>query len=94
MTVHWSPRAKRELNRIRRWIAKQNPSAAERVVSQILHSIRRLEQFPNIGQATDRGSMRLLQVTGLSYALSYRVTGEEIEILAVFDQRRNPEELF
>lgn len=94
MRVHWSPRAKRELSRIKRWIAKQNHPAAERVVGQILHSTRRLQQYPNIGKATDRGSLRLLQVTGQFYALSYRVTGEDIEMLAVFDQRRNPEELF
>ena len=84
----------RELSRIKRWIAKQNYPAAERVVSQILHSTRRLEQYPNIGKATDRGSIRLLQVTEQFYVLSYRITGEDIEILAVFDQRRDPGELF
>ena len=36
--------------------------------------------------------LRLLQVASLTYALIYRVGSDIIEIITVFDQRRDPEE--
>lgn len=94
MKIRWSPRAQRELRQVRNYIAQYNPSAAERVVSRILSATQRAERFPYIGEASEEVDIRLLRVKGLPYALPYRVRGDVIEILAVFDQRRDPEDLF
>ncbi|MBI2719984.1 MAG: type II toxin-antitoxin system RelE/ParE family toxin [Rhizobiales bacterium] len=94
MKLRWSMRARRELKQIRSYISRRDPQAADHVVARILAATRRVEQYPNIGQASDRAGVRLLQITGLPYVLPYKVTANDIEIFAVFDQRRDPEELF
>ncbi|CAN5244221.1 hypothetical protein BH10PSE7_BH10PSE7_42840 [soil metagenome] len=45
--------------------------------------------FPELGRASDRVDIRLLQVPRTPYLLPYRVIDSDIEILAVFDQRRD-----
>jgi plasmid stabilization system protein ParE len=59
----------------------------------IAAAARRLTVFPQLGRASDRLDIRLLQVPGLPYLLPYRVVEDEIEIVAVFDERmeRPPE---
>ena len=66
----------------------QNPVAAENVVDSIIVSALRLEVYPQLGRASERSDIRFLQVAGLPYLLPYRVRDEDIEILAVFDERR------
>ena len=92
MKVSWSRRAQRDPRRIKSYIGKRNPDAASDVSSRINGAADRLEQFPLIGPEVEGTALRLLQVPGLTYALAYRVGLNAIEILSVFDQRRNPEE--
>ena len=93
MKIVWTPRARRQLIKIRSYIAHDNPYASDQVVIRILSATGRLELFPNIGYASDRTNIRLLQVTGLPYVLTYRVFDDGIDILSVFDQRCDPEGL-
>lgn len=93
MRLLWSRRAQRQLTRIQAWIGRSNSSAAERVVAKIVATARRLEQFPGLGHPSEQDDIRLLQAAGLTYVLPYRVAGDDIEILAVFDQRRDPEDM-
>jgi plasmid stabilization system protein ParE len=53
----------------------------------------RLKQFPNLGHVGEWIGVRELQVPGRHNVLPYRLNGEIIEILAVFDQRRDPEDM-
>ena len=92
MKVVWSRRAQRDLWRIQSYIGKNNPHAAGDVSSRIKRAADRLEQFPLSGPEMEGTELRLLQVASLTYALIYRVGGGIIEIITVFDQRRDPEE--
>lgn len=92
MKIVWSRRAQRDLRRIQSYIGKSNPRAASDVSSRIERAVHRLAQFPLSGPEIEGTALRLLQVAGLTYALPYRVGAYVVEILSVFDQRRDPED--
>ena len=94
MKVVWSYRAQREFRMIKAYIAKRDQIAAADTQADIRSATRRLEQFPHSGPPTKTSGIRLLQVTGTVHAIPYRLGSDRIEILSVFDQRRDPEELF
>ena len=92
MRLRWKKRALNQFFAIHRFIAKRNPAAAQGVLSDIEKAAHRLKEFPRLGHPGERVGVWELQVPGTSYVLPYRIVGEMIEILAVFDQRRNPED--
>ncbi len=93
MRLRWQRRALSDLFAIQAHIARHNPAAADAVGWEIQTAAMRLKQFPNLGHSGEWIGVRELQVPGRPYVLPYRLNGEIIEILAVFDQRRDPEDL-
>lgn len=87
MRLKWLRKARSDLFSIYDFIAAHNPEAAERISRDITHAALRLKAFPQLGRPAHRSDLRLMQVPGLPYLLPYRVAGETIEILAVFDER-------
>jgi toxin ParE1/3/4 len=93
MRLKWLGKARGDLFSIHDFIKAYNPDAAERVSKEITRAALRLKAFPQLGRPSDRMGVRLMQVPGLPYLLPYRVSGDIIEILAVFDERwERPEE--
>ena len=88
MRLVWSENSKADVLGIYHYIASQDTSAAQRLMESIAATARRLSTFPELGRASDRVDIRLLQVPRTPYLLPYRVIDGDIEILAVFDQRR------
>ncbi len=93
MKLKWMARARHDLGRICDYIEKHDPQAAWRISQEIKSAALKLRDFPHLGRMSDDIGVRLLQVAGRPYVLLYRLSGEFIEILAVFDQRRNPEDM-
>lgn len=92
MRIRWKKRALNQLFAIHGYIAKRNPAAAQGVASKIENAAIQLKQFPRLGHPGERVGIFELQVADTPYVLPYRIVGDVIEILAVFDQRRNPED--
>jgi toxin ParE1/3/4 len=88
MRIVWTELAVQDLLVIRRYIADRNPAAARSVASRILHAVELLPLQPHLGIPTHRTDVRRLVIAGTVYSIPYRVTGETIEILEVFDGRR------
>jgi toxin ParE1/3/4 len=88
MKVIWSPRARQELVDIVINYLSPNPAAVPLLMSRIQQSVARLEQFPQLGRLSEDKSCRLLQVAGLPYLVPYRVDGQVLQIVAVFDERQ------
>lgn len=89
MNIVWSPYAIDDLIAIRDYIAQHNPTAAEGVAKRILHSISYLAEHSQLGVATHRTDVRKLIVKNSPYVIPYRIVGDDIEILEVFDGRQN-----
>jgi toxin ParE1/3/4 len=83
MKVRYAPRALRDLENIRVYINKNNPSAAWIVASFIRRSIASLQEWPYRGRATEKANVRRLVVLNYPYVVYYRVVDQDVVILNV-----------
>jgi plasmid stabilization system protein ParE len=88
MRIEWDPRAVRDLEEIRAFIAADKPVAAASVAEQVKTSIRRLSEFPLMGRQTGEPNIRILPITGTPYVVYYYLLSDVVEILAVFHGAR------
>lgn len=82
--------AQRDLEAIDLYIRRDSPAAADRVVAQLEAHITLLTQFPYRGRPARPVGTRELVLPRLPYIVTYRVTGEQIDILRIWHaaQRR------
>jgi plasmid stabilization system protein ParE len=88
MKAVWSPRAIRHLAAIREYIAKESDGNAALVAGRIPEAIEILRTQPQMGRPGRLAGTRELVVSGTPYIVPYRVKHERLELLAVFDGRR------
>src|ERR1035441_8590315 len=88
MNAVWSPRAIRHLCAIREYIEKDSEGNAAAIAARILDAIEILRTQPQMGRPGRVTGTRELVVSGTSYIIPYRVRRERLELLAVFDGRR------
>ncbi len=85
------PEASDDLEEIRWYIAENNPDAADRVLMEILDSIRALVLFPNQGFRRPyiaSGPLRFKVVR--EYVVAYAPETKPLWVVAVFHGRRSP----
>lgn len=68
---------------LRQYIAKDKPSAANRVAKRILSTVNLLAEQPNMGRPGRVSGTRELIVSSTPYLIPYRVKNSRIEILRV-----------
>ena len=88
MTVVWSPRAVEHLTHLRSYIARDNPKAANRVATALLNAVERLAELPNLGRPGRVAGTREMVVPGTPYVIPYRIRGDRLEVIAVFQGRQ------
>jgi addiction module RelE/StbE family toxin len=94
MRVRWLRRARRQVDEIGAYIARDNPAAADRVVERIRQAADRLAAHPLMGRQGRVIDTRELVVPGTPYIVAYRVRGQSVQILAVqHSAQRWPESL-
>jgi toxin ParE1/3/4 len=84
--INWTDEAEKWLRDIQRHIARDNPSAAERVVTGIYRKAQILADFPEIGykyRTEHEGDIRILLYG--HYRIAYLIKGrDQVDILGVF----------
>jgi addiction module RelE/StbE family toxin len=81
--VEWSPLALDRVSDIARYIAKDNPDAAERWVNELFDSVDRLADFPESGRIVPEvGVRRIRELICGAYRVIYSVK-DKIEVLTV-----------
>ncbi len=88
MKVVWSPRAIRHLVAIREYIEKDSDASAALIAGRILDAVETLRTQPQMGRPGRLAGTRELVVSGTPFIIPYRVRRERLELLAVFDGRR------
>lgn len=88
MTAVWSPRAIGHLIAIREYIEKDSEENAAKIARRILDAIGILQTQPQMGRPGRLAGTRELVISGTPYVIPYRVRRERLELLAVFDGRR------
>jgi toxin ParE1/3/4 len=86
--IRWLKRALANLNAEAAFIARDNPSAAARVVEAISAAVELLAQHPALGRPGRVEGTRELVVPDTPYLIPYRVRGHAVEILRVFHGAR------
>jgi len=88
VTVVWSPRAVEHLTHLRSYIARDNPKAANRVATALLNAVELLAELPNLGRPGRVAGTREMVVPGTPYVIPYRIRGDRLEVIAVFQGRQ------
>ena len=88
--IEWSERARKELFEILYYWTKRNKSKtySEKLNSLILEAIELIADAPETGVPTKFINVRIKIVR--DYLVYYRIQPELIEVLAIWDSRRNP----
>ena len=94
MKLVYSPEAVADLHRLHDFFAEQNPLAARRLAKSLRDGIKRLKQFPHMGQrvrqAVDVWAPEEIRdwVTG-TYIARYLLLNETVVILRGWHQKEN-----
>jgi toxin ParE1/3/4 len=86
MQVRWHEDAVGDLVALRRYIALENPAAAQRVARKLLERVNLLRKHPMLGKAGRIESTRELVVAGTPYTIVYLPQSDVITFLGVFHQ--------
>jgi toxin ParE1/3/4 len=84
MIVWFSPSAKADIQAIYDFIARENPTAASRVIAAIETATMQLSQFPLSGRTGVVETTRELVIPRQPYIAVYRVADDEVHVIAVF----------
>lgn len=88
LRVRWLRKALANLEAHARYIARDNPAAAHRLVIAIERAVAELKDYPALGRPGRVEGTRELAVLGTPYIIPYRVRGQTVEILRVFHGAR------
>ena len=86
--VIFAPRALRQFNAQLAYLADRNPEAGRRLITRIVEARRQLADFPRSGRRGRAPGTRRLLVA--PYVLTYRETGDDIEIIDFRHGRQRP----
>jgi addiction module RelE/StbE family toxin len=93
MKIRWLDLAVDDLVDIADYIARDNPDAANRIVSRLWSAARSLATQPEMGRPGRVFDTRELIVSGTPFIVPYRIIKSEIHILRVLHSaRRWPDE--
>lgn len=84
-----TPRAERDLALAHDWYESQAPGLGKRLIDQVHESLSAIADHPLRYPEVTRGVRRILLKT-YPYKIIYRLTGEQIRVLAVYHTARDP----
>jgi toxin ParE1/3/4 len=73
VNIVWSPRAIEHPAHLRSYIARDNPTAANRIGGVLLDAVERLAELPNLGRPGRVAGTRELVVPGTPYLIPYEL---------------------
>src|SRR5690349_21514783 len=92
MEIIWRRVALNDLERIRHYIAQENPAAGARIRAMIRTAVEQLADYPNLGRSGRVEGTREFVIAGTPYIVVYRVLNNRLRILSVIHgARRWPE---
>jgi len=94
--VFISRRAEEELRQIWRYVAAENPAAADQMLLRIDEKLKFLRDFPAIGTLRDdiRPGFRMLVEGNYLLLYEHHAADSAVELVAVVDGRRDLSDLF
>ena len=81
MEIIWGPIALEDLDHIRRFIAGDDPDAADFIHDTIVNAVARLHRFPELGRPGRVEDTR--ELVADPYIIAYSVLNQQLTILAI-----------
>jgi len=82
--LNWSPLAISRLSEVAKYIALDNPVAAERWVNKVFAEVEKLSEFPESGRIVPEvGDKTIREIIRGNYRIIYRLKDREISILTL-----------
>ena len=88
MRIRWNPKADKDLENLEAYISQDSPSAAIKVVLDIITQVEQLRDLPAMGRAGRVVGTRELVISDRPYIVPYRIKENVVEILRVFHTSR------
>jgi len=88
MKLRYTPTAARDLLRLRRFTAKNNPLAAQKASQQLRKNIQHLLGHPELGSGrSELGDVR--ELIAREYIIRYKMAEQEIVILNIWHEKED-----
>lgn len=95
--VIWSPSAALDFEEILLWVEEERPGRAIKIHGRLETAAARLEHDPERGRIVpelrDLGIRFLRELIVSPWRLVYRIEGNHVHVVTVFDGRRDPAEM-
>ncbi|MHB8483241.1 MAG: type II toxin-antitoxin system RelE/ParE family toxin [Nitrospiria bacterium] len=96
-SVRWTETAEEDLNSIIDGIAEENPHRALEILENLRKKALHLNNLPERGRIVpelkDHGITLFRELIFVPWRMIYRISGETVYVLALFDSRRNLEDI-
>lgn len=83
MRIRWTQPALREVSKILDYVAERDTRAAAALAETIQKRVDLLRDHPAFGRPGRVAGTRELVISGLPYIVAYRISGADIEVLAI-----------
>ncbi|HNX76417.1 MAG TPA: type II toxin-antitoxin system RelE/ParE family toxin [Candidatus Rifleibacterium sp.] len=95
--INWSEQAALDLERLISYIASENPKTAGQILKRIKTEVSQLDNVPFRGRIVPefegQGFLLFRELVVTPWRIMYRVSFENVYILAVFDSRKNVDDV-
>lgn len=88
MKVRFTRQARRDIDAVYDFIARDNPDAAQRTLDRIKHMVATLPDHPRMGRPGRNEGTREFVVPGLPYIVAYRNTPTSVDIVSIIHAAR------
>jgi len=89
LKIRWVHLALDDLREIDKYISKDSPATAKKLLTLIWETTQLLKEHPHIGRPGRVSGTRELVISGTPFIIPYRVASGEIQILRVIHGARN-----
>ena len=95
MNLRYAPEAIEDLIRLREFVENSNPTAAQRIATDLLLGMEKLKVFPEIGLKVDRAfePHRIRDLYIGNYTVRYLIADGEIVVLRLWHGKENEKDL-
>ena len=95
MNLRYAPEAIEDLIRLREFVENSNPTAAQRIATDLLLGMEKLKVFPEIGLKVDRAfePHRIRDLYIGNYTVRYLIGDGEIVVLRLWHGKENEKDL-
>ena len=95
--INWSEQAALDLERLITYIASENPKTAGQILKKIKTEVSQLDYLPFRGRIVpefeEQGFLLFRELVVTPWRIVYRVSYENVHILAAFDSRKNVDDV-